>query len=73
MCSSTCAIVSELLKNQGGVRTIAIGGQPKFGPMQGIGGTKGAQSFSYDDVQIRAQIAYLYVKLLSNKYPKMIY
>ncbi|KAH7137927.1 hypothetical protein B0J11DRAFT_115 [Dendryphion nanum] len=58
MCSSTCTIVSELLKNQAGVRTIAIGGQPKFGPMQGIGGTKGAQSFNYDDVQIRAQIAY---------------
>lgn len=59
MCSSTCTIVSELLKNQGGVRTIAVGGQPKFGPMQGIGGTKGAQSFEWDDVQIRSQIAFL--------------
>ena len=59
MCSSTCTIVSELLKNQGGVRTIAVGGQPKAGPMQGIGGTKGAQSFSYDDVQVRTQIIYL--------------
>ncbi|KAF2444240.1 peptidase S41 family protein [Karstenula rhodostoma CBS 690.94] len=58
MCSSTCTIVSELLKNQGGVRTIAVGGQPKAGPMQGIAGTKGAQSFSYDDVQIRTQIIY---------------
>ncbi|KAF2018290.1 hypothetical protein BU24DRAFT_168046 [Aaosphaeria arxii CBS 175.79] len=58
MCSSTCTIVSELLKNQGGVRTIAIGGQPKVGPMQGIGGTKGAQSFNWDDVQIRTQIVY---------------
>lgn len=59
MCSSTCTIVSELLKNQGGVRTIAVGGQPKFGPMQGIGGTKGAQSFQWDDVQVRAQIVFL--------------
>ncbi|KAF2685623.1 peptidase S41 family protein [Lentithecium fluviatile CBS 122367] len=58
MCSSTCTIASELLKNQGGVRTIAVGGQPRFGPMQGIGGTKGAQSFEYDDVQIRTQIVY---------------
>ncbi|KAL1602739.1 hypothetical protein SLS60_006160 [Paraconiothyrium brasiliense] len=58
MCSSTCTIVSELLKNQGGVRTLAVGGQPKAGPMQGIGGTKGAQSFSYDDVQTRTQIVY---------------
>ena len=59
MCSSTCTIVAELLKNQGGVRTIAVGGQPKFGPMQGIGGTKGAQSFEWDDVQSRAQVVYL--------------
>lgn len=59
MCSSTCTIVAELLKNQGGVRTIAVGGQPKFGPMQGIGGTKGAQSFEWDDVQSRTQVVYL--------------
>jgi hypothetical protein len=59
MCSSTCTIASELLKNQGGVRTIAVGGRPKSGPMQGLGGTKGAQSFEFDDVQIRSQIIYL--------------
>ncbi|KAF2122064.1 hypothetical protein BDV96DRAFT_136935 [Lophiotrema nucula] len=58
MCSSTCTIAAELLKNQGGVRTIAVGGQHQFGPMQGIGGTKGAQSFEWDDVQIRTQIIY---------------
>ncbi|KAF2648221.1 hypothetical protein K491DRAFT_722752 [Lophiostoma macrostomum CBS 122681] len=58
MCSSTCTIVSELLKNQGGVRTIVVGGQPQFKPMQGIGGTKGAQSFEWDDVQIRSQIVF---------------
>ena len=59
MCSSTCTIVSELLKNQGGVRTIAVGGQPQFKPMQGIGGTKGAQNYEWDDIQIRSQIAFL--------------
>ncbi|KAF2641563.1 peptidase S41 family protein [Massarina eburnea CBS 473.64] len=58
MCSSTCTIASELLKNQGGIRTIAIGGQPKFEPMQGIGGTKGAQNFEWDDIQIRSQIVF---------------
>jgi len=58
MCSSTCAIVSELLKNQGAVRTIAIGGRPQPGPMQGVGGTKGAQVFSWDDIQIRMQAVY---------------
>ncbi|KAF2026793.1 peptidase S41 family protein [Setomelanomma holmii] len=55
MCSSTCAIVSELLKNQGAVRTIAIGGRPQSGPLQGVGGTKGAQVFSWDDIQVRMQ------------------
>ncbi|ORY09755.1 hypothetical protein BCR34DRAFT_365903 [Clohesyomyces aquaticus] len=58
MCSSTCAIVSELLKNQGAVRTVVIGGQPKFGPMQGIGGTKGSQNFQWDDISVRSQIAF---------------
>tara|TARA_R110002003_G_scaffold702_7_gene21138 strand:+ start:8797 stop:10047 length:1251 start_codon:yes stop_codon:yes gene_type:complete len=58
MCSSTCAIVSELLKNQGAVRTIAIGGRPQNGPMQGVGGTKGAQVFSWDDIQTRMQAVF---------------
>jgi len=58
MCSSTCAIVAELLKNQGGVRTIAVGGRPQPGPMQGVGGTKGAQVFSWDDIQVRMQAAF---------------
>ncbi|KAH6637724.1 hypothetical protein C7974DRAFT_355539 [Boeremia exigua] len=58
MCSSTCAIAAELLKNQGAVRTIAVGGRPQEGPMQGIGGTKGAQVFSWDDIQLRMQATY---------------
>ncbi|KAF2704121.1 hypothetical protein K504DRAFT_390754 [Pleomassaria siparia CBS 279.74] len=58
MCSSTCTIFAELIKNQGGVRTIAVGGQPKSGPMQGIGGTKGAQNLEWGDVQTRAQVVY---------------
>ncbi|CAI6339074.1 unnamed protein product [Periconia digitata] len=58
MCSSTCAIASELLKNQGGIRTIVVGGQPQFAPMQGVAGTKGAQNFGWDDIQVRMQIIY---------------
>lgn len=58
MCSSTCAIISELLKSQGAVRTIAIGGRPQPGPMQGVGGTKGAQVFSWEDIQVRMQAVY---------------
>tara|TARA_R110002060_G_scaffold27016_2_gene36699 strand:+ start:4202 stop:5356 length:1155 start_codon:yes stop_codon:yes gene_type:complete len=40
-CGSTCAIFAEFMKIQGGVRSIAMGGRPQNGPMQGIGGTKG--------------------------------
>ncbi|KAE8831204.1 hypothetical protein HRS9122_08794 [Pyrenophora teres f. teres] len=59
MCSSTCALASELLKNQGAVRTIAVGGRPQPGPMQGVGGTKGAQVFAWDDISVRLQTLFL--------------
>ncbi|RMZ70259.1 peptidase S41 family [Pyrenophora seminiperda CCB06] len=58
MCSSTCALAAELLKNQGAIRTIVIGGRPQPGPMQGVGGTKGAQVFAWDDIQIRMQAVF---------------
>lgn len=41
ICHSTCAIFSELMKTQVGVRSIVVGGRPQYAPMQGIGGTKG--------------------------------
>ena len=58
MCSSTCTILSELLKNQGGVRSIAVGGRAKLRPMQGVGGTKGAQVLSYLTIKGFTQLAY---------------
>ena len=41
ICHSTCAIFSELMKTQVGTRSITVGGRPQYGPMQGVGGTKG--------------------------------
>jgi hypothetical protein len=41
-CASTCSIFSELMKNLGGVQSIAVGGRPQLGPMQGVGGVKGS-------------------------------
>lgn len=41
-CASTCSIFTDLMRRQGGVRSIALGGRPQFGPMQSVGGTKGA-------------------------------
>lgn len=42
-CASTCAVFTEMLKTQLGVRSLAVGGRRQTGPMQGVGGTKGSQ------------------------------
>lgn len=41
ICASTCSVFLELMVQQSGVRTIAIGGRPAPGPMVPVGGTKG--------------------------------
>ena len=63
-CGSTCAIFAELMREQGRVQTIAIGGRPVNGPMQGVGGSKGSQvlrfdgllSFANDTININAAL-----------------
>jgi hypothetical protein len=49
-CGSTCAVFSELMKAQGGVRSIAVGGRPQVGPMQGVAGSKGAQVYTFGTI-----------------------
>ncbi|EUC46788.1 hypothetical protein COCMIDRAFT_91896 [Bipolaris oryzae ATCC 44560] len=41
ICASTCSIFLELMVQQSGVRSIALGGRPLAGPMVSVGGTKG--------------------------------
>ncbi|KAI8933056.1 hypothetical protein NX059_009702 [Plenodomus lindquistii] len=41
VCASTCSIFLELMAQQSGVRTLAVGGRPQNGPMVPVGGTKG--------------------------------
>jgi hypothetical protein len=41
-CASTCAVFSDLMRRQGSVLSITLGGRQQFGPMQSVGGTKGA-------------------------------
>ena len=50
-CASTCTLASEMLRIQAGVKSIAFGGRPQEGPIQGVGGVKGAQILYYDAVQ----------------------
>jgi hypothetical protein len=47
-CGSTCAIFSELMKVQGKVQQVVFGGLPRYGPMQGVTGSKGSQVLTLD-------------------------
>lgn len=51
-CASTCTIASEMLRTQAGVRSIAFGGRPVEGLIQGVGGIKGSQTIGFDDVYV---------------------
>lgn len=48
-CASTCTIFSELMTQQGGVKTIALGGRPQSGIIQAIGGVKGTNDIPFAD------------------------
>ncbi|KAL7796134.1 hypothetical protein V8C37DRAFT_414417 [Trichoderma ceciliae] len=48
-CASTCTVfVNHMIPY--GVRVVAVGGRPQAGPMQGIGGVKGAQTLTLDTI-----------------------
>ncbi|CEJ87193.1 hypothetical protein VHEMI04334 [[Torrubiella] hemipterigena] len=49
-CASTCTLASEMLRIQGGVKSIAVGGRPNTRGMQGVGGTKGSQALDIADI-----------------------
>ena len=49
-CASTCTIFSEFMTAQGGVKTIAIGGRPQPGAMQAVGGVKGTNDYTWDEI-----------------------
>ncbi|KAK4215348.1 hypothetical protein QBC37DRAFT_270465, partial [Rhypophila decipiens] len=54
-CASTCTLASEMLRIQGGVRSVAMGGRPRPGRIQGVGGVKGAQVLQYGSIQFYAK------------------
>ncbi|GKT41583.1 peptidase S41 family protein ustP [Colletotrichum spaethianum] len=47
-CSSACALFVELATTEAKARTVVMGGEPKPGPMQAAGGTRGALLYSSD-------------------------
>ncbi|KAH6011513.1 hypothetical protein HBI83_161230 [Parastagonospora nodorum] len=44
LCASACAVFVEMM-TQAGVRTVAVGGRPEPGPMQAVGGSRGARVY----------------------------
>ncbi|KAI1814938.1 hypothetical protein GGS20DRAFT_576507 [Poronia punctata] len=44
-CASTCALFSKFMRHDAGVKSIAMGGRPREGLVQGVGGAKGAQVY----------------------------
>ncbi|KAF2106587.1 peptidase S41 family protein-like protein [Lophiotrema nucula] len=51
ICASTCSLFTELMVQQSGVKTIAVGGRSTTGPMQAVGGTKGSLVLTADFLQ----------------------
>lgn len=55
-CSSTCTIFVDQMVSKG-VRTVAVGGRPRAGVMQAIGGIKGSEVLDLSDIDSMATTA----------------
>ncbi|KAF1938469.1 peptidase S41 family protein-like protein [Clathrospora elynae] len=65
-CASTCTIFSELLTQQAGVKTIAMGGRSNKNPIQAIGGVKGVNNLQFGYIQQMAQYAIRFMPTLNS-------
>ncbi|KAF9881453.1 hypothetical protein CkaCkLH20_00599 [Colletotrichum karsti] len=50
VCASTCTLASEFLRLHGNVKSIAMGGRPKKGGIEGVGGIKGSQVLDWSSI-----------------------
>lgn len=58
-CASTCAIFSEFMTQQAGIKTISIGGRPNEGkPMQTVGGVKGTNNYPWNFINTLVRDTY---------------
>lgn len=55
-CASTCAIFAELMKTDGGVKSVVTGGIPQYGPMQAVSGTRGSNMFQWMLISATTQV-----------------
>lgn len=56
-CASTCTIFSELMRQRAGVKYISLGGRPREGITQAVGGVKGTNNWPWSYIQAVAQYA----------------
>ncbi|KAF1842334.1 uncharacterized protein K460DRAFT_293699 [Cucurbitaria berberidis CBS 394.84] len=56
-CASTCTIFSELMRQRAGVKYISLGGRPREGITQAVGGVKGTNNFPWTYIQSVAQFS----------------
>lgn len=59
VCASTCTLFSQFMRELGGVKSIAMGGRPTSGPIEGVGGVKGSQILLWSDIYQYTQSALL--------------
>lgn len=56
-CASTCTLFSDFMRVQAGVKSIAMGGRPNTSPIQGVGGTRGANNYQYEYIRLLSTVA----------------
>ncbi|WKT54095.1 hypothetical protein QSH57_004679 [Fusarium oxysporum f. sp. vasinfectum] len=49
-CASTCPIFVNMMTNIGGARALSFGGHPNGQPMQIMGGVRGSQTLTFDNI-----------------------
>lgn len=69
-CASTCAIFSELMRQQAGVKIIFLGGRPNTDITQAIGGVKGTNMRSYGTILESVQVPFRYEFVHSREFYK---
>ncbi|KAL9123703.1 MAG: hypothetical protein Q9217_006893, partial [Psora testacea] len=69
-CSSACARFVEMMRHEAGARTVVAGGRPVTGPMQTVGGNRGAESYSSLDLDLDIDTAVQFNASVAQQLPQ---
>ncbi|KAL6151809.1 hypothetical protein ACJQWK_10157 [Exserohilum turcicum] len=56
-CSSACSVFVDLMRVIQKVKTVAIGGRPRYGPMQPLGSNRGPRLVRWTEINVMMQLA----------------